>query len=173
MTIPGIGPIGATALAASVTDRLRIISNTSVILRAPLRLSGPGDRSPVERVILDALEVERWNRLHPDQTPRTTYIERALEGHDGPIVAASDYMKLVPDQIARWVPNRYITLGTDGFGMSDTREALREHFEVDARFIVAAALHGLAQEGAITAKAAAKGIADLGIDADKLRPTTV
>ena len=121
----------------------------------------------------DALTVERWNRLHPDQTPRTTYIERALEGHDGPIVAASDYMKLVPDQIARWVPNRYITLGTDGFGMSDTREALREHFEVDARFIVAAALHGLAQEGAITAKAAAKGIADLGIDADKLRPTTV
>ncbi|MGE0193106.1 MAG: pyruvate dehydrogenase (acetyl-transferring), homodimeric type [Planctomycetota bacterium] len=121
----------------------------------------------------DALTAERWNRLHPDATPRKTYIERVLEEHDGPIVAATDYIKLVPDQISRWVPNRYITLGTDGFGMSDTREALREHFEVDARWIAAAAVHALAQEGTITTKAAAKGLADLGINPEKPRPTSV
>ena len=121
----------------------------------------------------DALTVERHNRLHPQATPRVPYVQQVLEGHEGPVIAASDYMKLVPDQIARWVPNRFLSLGTDGFGMSDTREALREHFEVDARFIAAAALYGLQLDGAMEAKAVAAGLADLGIDPDKLRPTSV
>ncbi len=121
----------------------------------------------------DALTVERWNRLHPGEPRRVAYVQSVLEGDSSPIVAVSDYIKLVPDQIARWVPARYVTLGTDGFGMSDTREALREHFEIDARFIAAAALYTLAEEGLLDVKVVTKAFGDLGIDPDKLRPTSV
>ena len=81
----------------------------------------------------DALAVERWNRLHPAEPSRTPYIVEALHGAEGPIVAASDYMKVVADQLAPWLPGRLVTLGTDGFGRSDNREYLRKHFEVNAR----------------------------------------
>ena len=88
----------------------------------------------------DALSVERWNRLHPTDPPQRPYVAEVLADVDGPIVAVTDFVKTVPDQIARWVPQPFIPLGTDGFGLSDTRTALRQHFEVDARHIVVATL---------------------------------
>ncbi|MFP5288152.1 MAG: transketolase-like TK C-terminal-containing protein, partial [Thermoanaerobaculia bacterium] len=97
----------------------------------------------------DALEADRWNLLHPDQEARKPYVVRALEGDDAPIVAVSDFLKLVPDQISRWLPGRLFPLGTDGFGRSETREALRRFFEIDAETVAIAALHQLALRGAV------------------------
>ena len=121
----------------------------------------------------DALACERANRMHPLEQARTPYVSTALQGVKGPFVAASDYMKAVSDQIARWVPGRFVPLGTDGFGMSDTREALRRHFEVDAESIVVAALDALRQEGLADAAEVARAIGQLGIDADKVDPTAI
>ncbi len=83
----------------------------------------------------EALETERWNLLHPTDTARVPYVESLLKDHDGPIVAATDYMRIVPDQVREWVGGRYVTLGTDGYGRSDSRAALRKHFEVDRNYI--------------------------------------
>lgn len=116
----------------------------------------------------EALECERHNRLHPEGEQRVPHITQVLAKAQGPVVAVSDYMTLVQDQIARWVPNRYVVLGTDGFGMSDTREALRRHFEVDAECIAIAALDGLRQEGVVDAKTVASAIRELGVDPDKI-----
>ncbi len=118
----------------------------------------------------DALAVERWNRLHPTETPRVPYLTKALEGVNGPIVAATDYMKIVPDQLAQWLPGRLVSLGTDGFGRSENRQYLRRHFEIDAESIAAAALSRLARDGQYDAGAAAQAIRDLGIDPDKQDP---
>jgi pyruvate dehydrogenase E1 component len=97
----------------------------------------------------DALEVERWNRLHPDSPPRTSYIYETLRDRPGPVIAVTDYMKAVPEQVSRFFPHRFIPLGTDGFGRSDTREALRRHFEIDGPSIAVATLHGLALDGTV------------------------
>ena len=118
----------------------------------------------------EALEVERWNRMHPDQPARTPYIVQALKGAEGPIVAATDYMKVVPDQLAPWLPGRMETLGTDGFGRSDNREYLRKHFEINAENIAAAALSRLARDGKFDVKKAKAAFADLGIDTEKIDP---
>jgi pyruvate dehydrogenase E1 component len=118
----------------------------------------------------DALAVERWNRLHPNEPARTPYIVQALAGAEGPIVAATDYMKVVPDQLSPWIGTRLVTLGTDGFGRSDNRQHLRRFFENDAESIAAAALARLAREGKYDANAAAAAIRDLGIDPDKRDP---
>jgi pyruvate dehydrogenase E1 component len=109
----------------------------------------------------EALSVERWNRLHPAEPARVPYIVRALEGAEGPIVAASDYMKVVADQLAPWLPGRLVTLGTDGFGRSDNREHLRRHFEINAPSIAAAALSRLAREGKFDAAKAAAAFGEL------------
>jgi pyruvate dehydrogenase E1 component len=118
----------------------------------------------------DALAVERWNRLHPVEPEKTPYILTALNGSKGPIIAASDYMKSVPDQLAPWLLNRLVVLGTDGFGRSDNREHLRSHFEVNAESIVAAALSKLARDGKFDAAKAQAAIADLGINPEKGDP---
>jgi pyruvate dehydrogenase E1 component len=118
----------------------------------------------------DALEADRWNLLHPDQESRKPYVVQIFEGDDQPLVAVSDYMKLVPDQIARWLPGRLLSLGTDGFGRSDTREALRRFFEVDAECVVVAALWQLAQRGAVDRCLVKRAIDELGIDPGKLDP---
>jgi pyruvate dehydrogenase E1 component len=120
----------------------------------------------------DALAVERSNRLHPSREPEVPYVTQALTEASGPVVAVTDFMKAVPDQIARWVPGRYITLGTDGFGRSDTREALRRHFEVDAGNIVVAVLSALAAEGSAGAEEVEKAIEAFGINADAPDPRT-
>ncbi len=115
----------------------------------------------------DALEAERWNMLHPDQEPRKPYVISLFEGDDRPIIAFSDYMKLVPDQIARWLPGRFYPLGTDGFGRSETREALRRFFEVDAECVVIACLTQLANRGEIERGVVKRAIEELGVDPEK------
>jgi pyruvate dehydrogenase E1 component len=118
----------------------------------------------------DALESERQNVLHPSREAHKPYISQALEKEQGVFIAASDYMKLVPDQIARWVPGGLFTLGTDGFGRSDTREATRRFFEVDAEFIVLASLYCLMRNGVIKPEGVKKAIKELGIFPDKVDP---
>src|SRR5208282_5108036 len=113
----------------------------------------------------DGLEVERWNRLHPGDAPRVPYVTRALEGASGPIVAVTDFLKAVPDQIARFVPAPFTPLGTDGFGRSDTRAALRRHFEVDAAHIVVAVLAGLVAAGEAKSSEVAAAIERYGVNA--------
>jgi pyruvate dehydrogenase E1 component len=121
----------------------------------------------------DALQVDRWNRLHPTAKPKRPYVAGVLGPDGGPIVAASDWMKAVPQMVEPWIDAPFVALGTDGFGRSDTRESLRAFFEVDAPSIAAAAMVALAASGAVTVKAAAKAIADLGIDPDKVDPLAV
>jgi pyruvate dehydrogenase E1 component len=118
----------------------------------------------------DALSVERWNRLHPSLQPRVPYITEALTQASGPIVAVTDFMKAVPDQVARWVPGHFTPLGTDGFGRSDTREALRRHFETDAAHLVIATLDGLRATGEAKAEEVDQAISRYGIDADAADP---
>lgn len=118
----------------------------------------------------DGLAVERLARLHPDRAPPACWVTRQLEGLEGPFVATSDNVQLVPRQIAPWVPGPYLVLGTDGFGRSDTRAALRRHFEVDAEHVVAAALRGLVTLGRFDAAAAARAIRDLGLDPEAPDP---
>ncbi|HZU27968.1 MAG TPA: pyruvate dehydrogenase (acetyl-transferring), homodimeric type [Bryobacteraceae bacterium] len=120
----------------------------------------------------DALDVERWNRLHPDQTPRRPYVLEALDGAEGPIVASTDYMKTVADQIAPWLSGRLTSLGTDGFGRSDNREYLRKHFENGAEAIAAAALSALARDGKLDAAKAAAAVNELGLVPDSPDPVT-
>ena len=116
------------------------------------------------------LEAERWNMLHPAEAPRVSYLQRVLQGEDGVFVAASDYMKLVADQIAPWVPGGLTTLGTDGFGRSETRANLRRFFEVDAELIVIATLHALARKQVLERSVVAKAIQELGVDPEKAAP---
>jgi len=119
----------------------------------------------------DGLETERWNRLHIDaRTARVPLVTKVLPFEGGPIVAATDWMKSLPDMVARWLPPHYVSLGTDGFGRSDTREALRTLFEIDPPHIAAATLAALARCGAMEPAKAAKGIKALGIDIEKLDP---
>ena len=118
----------------------------------------------------DALDTERWNRLHPGETPRRCYLEEALESAGGVYVAASDYMKAMPDLIARWLPGPLLSLGTDGFGLSETRPALRDHFEVDAKHVVQAVLHLLAREGKIETSVVTKAMKRLGVDPEHPNP---
>jgi pyruvate dehydrogenase E1 component len=117
----------------------------------------------------DALAVERWNMLHPTEEPRKAYITSLLEKEKGVFVAASDNMKMVPDQIARWVPDLF-SLGTDGFGRSDTRESTRRFFEIDAESIVVATMSQLAKKGELPVSKVQKAIKDLGIDPEKSDP---
>jgi pyruvate dehydrogenase E1 component len=100
-----------------------------------------------QQLRVEALEVERWNRLHPEAERRKSYVSSVLDGKEGPVIAVSDSIKAVPDQISRWVPQHFLSLGTDGFGRSDSREALRRHFEIDPQHIVVATLAGLAEFG--------------------------
>jgi len=118
----------------------------------------------------EALSVERWNRLHPTDKPRVPYVTQALAGAEGPVVVTSDWMKSVGDMPARWVPNRFVALGADGFGRSDTREALRRHFETDAEHLVVATLHALQQDGKVKADVVAKAIREYGLEPDVIDP---
>ncbi len=118
----------------------------------------------------EALETERWNRLHPGEAPRVPFVTRALSEVGGPVVAVTDYMKMVPDQVARWVPGTFVPLGTDGYGRSDTREALRRFFEVDAGHVVVAVLSALVSDGAVAPALVADAIARYQIDPDLADP---
>jgi pyruvate dehydrogenase E1 component len=118
----------------------------------------------------EALEVERWNFLHPAEPPRRSYVEQVLAGEQGPFIAASDFMRAVPEMIARWVPGGLHPLGTDGFGRSETRAALRRHFEIDAESIAAAALYRLSARGAVKPALVQEALKKLGINPEKISP---
>jgi pyruvate dehydrogenase E1 component len=118
----------------------------------------------------EALSVERWNRLHPSEPERVPYVVSALKGTKGPIIAASDYMKSLPDSLAQWLPSRLVSLGTDGFGRSDNREHLRRHFEVNAESVAAATLSKLARDGKFDAARAQASFAELGVDTESGDP---
>ncbi len=121
---------------------------------------------------VDGVEADRWNRLHPGAKPHVPYVTKALGDAPGVLVAASDYLKTLPNMVSKWLPRRLATLGTDGFGRSEGRQSLRDFFEVDARSIVLAALHELHQEGKIERTVIDKAIKDLGINPEKPNPVT-
>jgi pyruvate dehydrogenase E1 component len=121
----------------------------------------------------DGLAVQRWNMLHPGKKPRLSYIETCLKDRPGPVVAATDYMKLYADQLRPFIPCRYLVLGTDGYGRSDTRVQLRKHFEVNRYYVAVTALKALAEEGAIQASTVAKAIKTYELDPEKPNPVDV
>jgi len=120
----------------------------------------------------DGIDCERWNTRHPESTQRKSYVAQCLSDAEGPFVAATDYMRLVPDQIREWIPGRYSVLGTDGFGRSDGRAALRQHFEVNRDNIVLAALKALADEKKIAMSVVSEALAKMNIDSEKPNPVT-
>jgi pyruvate dehydrogenase E1 component len=121
----------------------------------------------------EAADTERWNRLHPEEKPRVPYVESCLSRRPGVVVCASDQTRTLPDTLSRWVPGRYVTLGTDGLGRSDTRDALRDFFEVDERHITLAALTALSREGEIDPGEVARARNEMGIDPERQNPTSV
>lgn len=120
----------------------------------------------------DGLAVERYNAMHPEAKARECYVTTQLKDKKGPVIAATDYMRIFADQIRPYVPNRFVTLGTDGYGRSDTRERLRHFFEVDAKYIVLAALNSLVAEGSIDKSKVVDAIKRYSINPDKLDPVT-
>jgi len=123
-----------------------------------------------KEVYRDGNEAERWNMLHPSEKPRVPYVTQCVQEKPGVFVAASDYVKALPDSISQWLPGPLVSLGTDGFGRSDSRAALRDFFEVDARFITLATLAALAREQKIKANVVERAMRDLEIDAEKVNP---
>ncbi len=122
------------------------------------------------RLRREALDAERWNMLHPAEKPRKPYVASVLEDQTRPVIAVTDYMKVVADQISRWVPGGLTPLGTDGFGRSDTREALRRFFEVDAESIAVAALSRLAQRSEIDKSKVQDALKRWDLDPEKANP---
>jgi len=118
-------------------------------------------------------DVLRWNMLHPLETPRKSHVEACLDATVGPVIAATDYVRLYAEQIRPFIRRHYVTLGTDGYGRSDTREALRHFFEVDRHWITVAALKALADEGTLPLDTVAEAIAKYGLNIDKPNPLTV
>jgi pyruvate dehydrogenase E1 component len=118
----------------------------------------------------DCQSCERWNMLHPDQPAKTSYLEKVLAGVKGPFIAASDYVRALPEQLMRYIPGDYFVLGTDGMGRSETRETLRRHFEVDAESITIATLYRLSKAGVVSTAELNQALNDLGYNRDKINP---
>ncbi|MDX2314874.1 MAG: pyruvate dehydrogenase (acetyl-transferring), homodimeric type, partial [Gammaproteobacteria bacterium] len=121
----------------------------------------------------DGADAARWNMLHPEDKARQSYVAKCLAKHAGPVVAASDYVQMFANQIRPFIDRRYVVLGTDGYGRSDTRKDLRRFFEVDRHYVSVAALRALADDGEIPQSTVAKAIKKYGIDPDKPNPLTV
>ena len=126
-----------------------------------------------KELYMDGLEIERWNMLHPTDEQKLCYIQKCFENEGSVFVAATDYLKTLPCSIAKWLPGRLIPLGTDGYGRSDSRAALRDYFEIDSRFITLAALKALADEGKISSDVPKQAIVDMRIDPEKINPASV
>jgi pyruvate dehydrogenase E1 component len=124
------------------------------------------------RLRRQGLEAERWNMLHPGEPPRKSDVEQLLGSHRGPVIASTDHMKAYPDQIRGLVGRRYSVLGTDGYGRSDRREKLREHFEVNRYYVAVAALHALFEDGELDQASAQKAIERYKLDANKPDPAS-
>jgi pyruvate dehydrogenase E1 component len=147
---------------------MQSILKAQKLLREKFRVSADiYSATSYQQLRQDALSADRWNRLHPEANPRIPYVVETLKNTSGPIVAASDFIKSVPDMIRPWIKRPYVTLGTDGFGRSDTREALRRYFEVDSEHVAVAALHALAQEGKISTQTVSQAIREFNIDTNQ------
>ncbi len=144
--------------AAELLDRDYSISSDIWSVTSFNRLRGEG------------MQIQRWNMLHVDETPKATYVEKCLENAKGPVIAATDYMKIYADQIRPFIKSNYVVLGTDGFGRSDTRKQLRRHFEVNAHHVAIAAIFSLVQEGSLDKSVLNSAMQKYGIDADKTDP---
>ena len=127
----------------------------------------------INELARDGLRARRYNLLHPEAKAKTAYITNVLTDTQGPVIAATDYMKAYVEQLRDFIPRSFSVLGTDGFGRSDTRKKLRHFFEVNRYFIVVAALRALADEGMIKAEVVSKAIKEFGIDANKPDPMSV
>ena len=150
---------------------LREVEAAAVILREQFNLpANVWSVTSFNELRRDGFDVERWNRLHPTEKPQVSYVESLLADTQGPVIAATDYVKMIASQISPWVPRRYEVLGTDGFGRSDTRAQLRQHFEVDRFHIVLAALHALQKDGVLSADVVEKARVQFNIPADNLPP---
>jgi pyruvate dehydrogenase E1 component len=121
----------------------------------------------------NALDIERWNRLNPDKDKKVSHVETVIKDKESPIIASTDYMKSFPEQIARFLPNRFVALGTDGYGRSDSREALRSFFEVDRYYIVVTALTELANAKKIDSSVLTKAIKKYKLDNNKPNPMSI
>jgi pyruvate dehydrogenase E1 component len=168
------GPLRNTATLIGSGSILREVLRAQELLATEFDVSADVWSAPSYlQLRREALEVERWNMLHPEATARQSQLESILKEMHGPIIAASDWMKAVPDQIARWMHVPFAVLGTDGFGLSDDRPALRRHFEVDAESIVIATLHELAKLGQIERSVVGRALERFGVDAEKVDPVKV
>jgi pyruvate dehydrogenase E1 component len=178
--------LGAKARAAKAAAKgaasVRLVGSGSIlqqVVAARQLLAERGIAAEVysatsfQQLRADALAVDRWNRLHPEATPRVAYVSEVLPPEGGPIVIATDWIRAYPDLVAPWLPANRLVLGTDGFGRSDAREALRQLFEIDPPHIAAAALAGLARAGQITGKEAAARMRELGVDPEAADPRSL
>ena len=161
---PQVTLLGSGAILNEAIKAARILSDTYGVRAEAWSVTS------YKQLHTDALDAERWSLRHPGEPSRTPYVTACLAEADGPVVAATDYMKALPDMIARWIPRRLVSLGTDGFGRSDGRAALRSFFEVDARHIAYAALAVLAQDGSIAPDVVTAAAESLGIDPAKANP---
>jgi pyruvate dehydrogenase E1 component len=118
----------------------------------------------------DAIDTQRWNLLNPDKKPKRPYISEALSNEKGVFISVSDYLKALPHSVSQWIPGPHYVLGTDGYGRSESRDALRDFFEIDYRYITLATLYQLAKIGTVSDTVVAKAIKDLNIKQDKLNP---
>ena len=169
--IPGVGQAGLRAqLLGSGAIMNQVLRAQEVLLENYGVAADVWSVTSYKQLHDDALAAERWNLLHPDADPRVPHVTRSLTGAEGVVIAASDYVKALPDSISRWVPTRLHSLGTDGFGRSDTREALRNFFEVDWRFITVATLHELVRGGKLSSETLTRSMKELEIDRDKVDP---
>ena len=153
---------------------LREVEAAAAILESDYQVAADvWSMTSVNELQREGKAVQRWNLLHPEAEPRVPYVTRLLSDTSGPVVAATDYLKLYADQIREFVPGAYTVLGTDGFGRSDTRSKLREFFEVSREYIVLAALKALADEGRIENALVTEAMGVLGVDPNKPNPLTV
>jgi pyruvate dehydrogenase E1 component len=153
---------------------LREVEAAAVILERDYQVAADvWSLTSVNELARDGKEVRRWNLLHPQAEQRVPYVTQLLQDAGGPVVAATDYLKLYADQIREFVPGHYTVLGTDGFGRSDTRAKLREFFEVSRDYVVIAALKALADEGRSDISIVSRAMVALGVDPDKANPLTV
>ncbi|MEO7775699.1 MAG: pyruvate dehydrogenase (acetyl-transferring), homodimeric type [Steroidobacteraceae bacterium] len=169
LRIGGRGKVRATLLGSGTI--LREVLGAAELLEKEFKI--PTDVFSVtsfSELRREAIDVERSNLLNPGKAAVVPYVQQLLKDREGPVIAATDYMRIVSDQIRQWIGNRYVTLGTDGFGRSDGRAALRGHFEVDRRFIALATLKALADDNLIDRATVTKAVQTLGIDPDKTNP---
>jgi pyruvate dehydrogenase E1 component len=176
----GAPSVGKSGNGSKPAPRVRLVGSGAILLQVLAAQTLLAEKFGVAAEVYsapsfallrrDALEIDRWNRLHPAKKAKVPYVTSVLGSKGGPIVAASDWMKTIPHLVAPWIEAPFVALGTDGFGRSDTRESLRAYFEIDAPAIAAAAMSALGRAGDITPAAAEKAIAELGIETEKPDP---